>query len=241
MANSYGARWFDMDWNPQFDSEEWTSAVNDYVSLATEFGPPNASGNGYAETLRLFQDGQCAIWIDATVAASSITDPEVSSVADDVGFALAPDRGLGKRSNWLWAWALGVSAASEHQDAAKRFVAWATSKEYLNVVAREDGWANVPPGTRRSLYENENYTRAAPFAEMVLASIEAADPDAPTVGEVPYTGIQYVSIPEFPGMATAVGSRIAKALEGEIETQEALENSQWVSERVIGKALFIAE
>ena len=110
MANSYGARWFDDDWRPQFESEAWASAVNDYVSLIKDFGPPDAASNGYTENLTLFKDGKCAIWIDATVAASSITDPATSSVADRVGFALAPDRGLGKRSNWLWVWALAISS-----------------------------------------------------------------------------------------------------------------------------------
>jgi sorbitol/mannitol transport system substrate-binding protein len=76
---------------------------------------------------------------------------------------------------------------------------------------------------------------------MVLASIEAADPEAPTTEEVPYTGIQYVAIPEFPGMATAVGARIAEAVAGNIPTQEALENAQWVTEKVIERARFIRE
>lgn len=112
MANSYGARWFDEDWQPQFDSPEWASAASDYTSLLRDFGPENAASNGYAENLALFQKGQCAIWIDATVAASAIIDPKASRVADDVGFALAPDRGLGKRANWLWVWSLGISAGA---------------------------------------------------------------------------------------------------------------------------------
>jgi sorbitol/mannitol transport system substrate-binding protein len=241
MANSYGARWFDEDWQPQLDSETWGSAVNDYVTLLRDYGPPDAPLNGYTETLNLFQNGQCAIWIDATVAASSLTDPETSNVADRIGFALAPDRGLGKRANWLWVWALGISSGSEHQEEAKRFVAWATSKDYTELVAEEEGWVNAPPGTRASLYENPDYLEAAPFAEMVLSSIQAADPSSPTVDEVPYTGIQYVAIPEFPGMGTAVGSQIARALEGEIPTDEALENAQWVTGKVIERARFIAE
>ncbi len=239
MANSYGARWFDADWRPEFDGDAWASAVNDYVGLLTDFGPPNSAVNGYTELLDLFQDGKCAMWVDATVAASSISDPETSSVARQVGFALAPDHGLGKRSNWLWSWALGVSAASEHQEAAKAFVAWATSEEYAALVADREGWSNVPPGTRTSLYENPAYVQAAPFAKIVLASIEGADPADPTVEAVPYTGLQYVAIPEFPGMGNAVGSRIAKALAGEISTEEALENAQWVAEKVISRALFI--
>lgn len=118
MANSYGARWFDDAWTPQFDSEAWGSAVNDYVSLLRRFGPPEAETNGYLENLELFRNGDCGIWIDATVAASSVSDPETSRVADRVGFALAPGRGLGKRSNWLWVWALGISSGSTDKEAA---------------------------------------------------------------------------------------------------------------------------
>ncbi len=236
MANAYGARWFDMDWRPQIDSDTWSQALNHYVSLLKEYGPPDAVSNGFSETLALFQRGKCAIWIDATVAASFLTNPKSSQVAGQVGFALAPDAGLGKRSNWLWSWALAISAKSRHQDAARTFVAWATSREYTELVAKVDGWANVPPGTRMSLYKNPAYLEAAPFAEMTLASIQSADPNRPTVDEVPYTGIQYVDIPEFPGIGNAVGDRFSKALTGEISTKEALENAQWVTGKVIRRA-----
>ncbi len=241
MANSYGARWFDENWQPQFDSEAWANTLNDYLTLLNKYGPPNASRNGYNENLALFQSGKCGIWIDATVAASAVTNTERSRIARSVGFALAPDNGLGKRSNWLWAWALAISAGSQQQEAAKKFVAWATSKEYTELVAEQEGWANAPPGTRASLYENPDYLAAAPFAEMTLASIQAADPDNPTVEEVPYTGIQFVAIPEFQGIGTAVGHRFAKALEGSISNEKALANAQWVTEKVIERAQFLAE
>ena len=236
MANAFGGRWFDMNWRPQLDSEAWSTALNEYVLLLNTYGPPNAITNGFSETLALFQDGKCAIWIDATVAASFVTNPKDSRVADKTGFALAPDAGLGKRSNWLWSWALAISATSRNQDAARRFVAWATSREYTKLVANTDGWANVPPGTRLSLYANPAYGEAAPFAEMTLESIQAADPDNPSVKDVPYTGIQYVDIPEFPGIGNAVGERFAKALAGEISTKEALKNAQWVTGKVIQRA-----
>ena len=103
------------------------------------------------------------------------------------GTASAPDAGHDKRSNWLWSWALAISAKSRHQDAARRFVARATSREYTELVANTDGWANVPPGTRLSLYASPAYLNAAPFAEMTLASIQAADPHKPTVDEMVWT------------------------------------------------------
>lgn len=241
MANAYGARWFDMNWRPRLDSAAWADALNDYVTLLRNYGPPDARAKGFSENLALFQSGKCAIWIDATVAASFVSDPAVSRLAGRVGFALAPDAGHGKRSNWLWSWALAISAQSRHQDAARRFVAWATSREYTELVARTDGWANVPPGTRLSLYANPAYLNAAPFAKVTLASIQAADTHRPTVDDVPYRGIQYVDIPEFPGIGNAVGERFAKALAGEISTEEALDNAQWVTDKVIRRARRIGD
>ncbi|WP_295049791.1 extracellular solute-binding protein, partial [uncultured Paracoccus sp.] len=47
MANSYGARWFDMDWKPQFDSAEWQATLTDYLTMMNEYGPPGASSNGF--------------------------------------------------------------------------------------------------------------------------------------------------------------------------------------------------
>jgi sorbitol/mannitol transport system substrate-binding protein len=226
MSNSFGAKWFDEDWTPQFDTQEWADTLNFYMDLMTNYGPPGASTNGFNENLSLFQQGKCGMWIDATVAASFVTNPNDSTVADQVGFALAPDNGLGKRGNWLWAWSLAIPAGSDATDAAKKFVAWATSQDYTALVAANEGWANVPPGTRTSLYENPAYTEAAPFAEMTLNSINSADPTQPTVDPVPYTGVQFVAIPEFAGIATQVGQEFSAALAGQQSVEEALEKAQ---------------
>src|SRR5256885_11239984 len=215
MANSYGARWFDEKWEPQFNTPEWKTTLTTYVNLMRDAGPPGATSNGFNENLALFNAGHCAMWIDATVAASFVTSPRESTVAERVGFAMAPDAGLGRRANWLWAWSLAVPASSRKAEAAQRVIAWATSRAYLDLVASREGWANVPPGTRRSLYANPEYLRAAPFARMTLDSINGADPTHPTVRPVPYTGVQFVAIPEFQGIGTTVGQQFAAALAGQ--------------------------
>ena len=226
MSNSFGARWFDEDWRPQFDTEAWANTLNFYLDLMTNYGPPGASNNGFNENLALFQTGHCGMWIDATVAASFVTNPNDSQVAADVGFALAPDNGLGRRGNWLWAWSLAIPSSSDSVDAAKTFIAWATSSEYTALVASQEGWANVPPGTRTSLYQNQEYLAAAPFAEMTLRSMEAADPVHPTVDPVPYTGVQFVAIPEFAGLATEVGQLFSASLAGQMSAADALAQAQ---------------
>ena len=239
MANSYGARWFDENWKPQFDSPQWKAVITDYIDLLTKYGPPGPTANGYNENLTLFLQGQCALRIDATVSGSQLVDPNQSTVADKVAFVLAPDAGLGKRANWLWAWALAIPASSDAPDAAKTFLAWATGPQYDDLVAASEGIANVPPGTRTSLYQNAEYLAAAPFAQMTIDSINAADPTKPTVDPVPYTGVQFVAIPEFQGLGTAVGQIFADALAGNKTVDEALAEAQTTATQTMTEAGYI--
>ena len=225
MANSYGASWFDENWKPQFDQPEWKAVMTDYVELLTKYGPPGASNNGYNENLTLSLQGKCAMRMDATVSAGALVDPKQSEFADKVGFALAPDMGLGKRANWLWAWSLAIPASSDAKDAAKAFVNWATNKDYLALVASKEGWAAAPPGTRTSLYANPEYA-ALPFAKLTIDSINAADPTSPSVKPVPYVGVQFVAIPEFAGIGTSVGEIFSAALAGQKTVDEALAEAQ---------------
>ena len=238
MSNSFGARWFDENWQPQFDSKAWKDTLEYYVDVMNKYGPPGASANGFNENLALFQTGKCGMWIDATVAGGFVTNQKDSEVADKVGFALAPDHGLGKRGNWLWAWTLAIPSSSKKSDAAMQFISWATSKEYAELVAEKKGWANVPPGTRASLYENPEYLNAAPFAQITLDSINSADPKNPTVDPVPYVGIQFVAIPEFQGIGTAVGQQFSAALTGRMTVDQALQSSQRLVERAMRKARY---
>ena len=238
MSNSFGARWYDENWKPQFDTQEWHDTLQYYVDIMEESGPPGSSANGFNENLALFQTGKCGIWIDATVAGAFVTNKEDSLVADKVGFALAPHNNLGKRGNWLWAWTLAVPASSKKSDAAMKFISWATSKEYTELVADKKGWVNVPPGTRASLYKNPKYMAAAPFAQITLDSIQSADPKNPTVKPVPYVGVQFVAIPEFQGIGTAVGQQFSAALTGTMTVKEALETSQRLVERAMKKARY---
>jgi sorbitol/mannitol transport system substrate-binding protein len=235
-GNSFGARWFDEDWNAQFDQPEWAEAINFYVDMMNESGPPGFATNGFNENLSLFQQGKCGMWIDATVAASFVTNPDESTVADKVGFALAPNKdGVDKKANWLWAWALAIPAGTQNEDAAKAFIEWATSKDYIALVAANEGWANVPPGARASLYATPEY-QEVPFAQMTLDSINAADPNNPTVLPVPYVGIQFVAIPEFAGMATEVSQEFSAAYAGQQTVEEALAKAQAITNETMEAA-----
>ena len=236
LVNAFGGRWFDQDWKPQLTSGPWKAAVNYYVDLMNNYGPPGASTNGHNENRALFADGKCATWVDATSAAGFIFNPNESKVADKTDFFQAPKQVTDKGTGWFWAWALAVPASSEKVDAAKSFLKWSTSKEYITLVGESEGWVSAPPGTRASTYANQAYLDAAPFAETVQNSILAANPADATLEPVPYTGVQFVAIPEFQGIGNFVGQQISAALAGQISVNEALENSQKHAEREMTKA-----
>ena len=236
MANSFGARWFDEKWMPQLDSPAWNHAVSFYVNLLNRYGPPGSSANSFNEILALFNEGKCGMWIDATIAASFISDPRQSKVADQVAFAQAPVAVTRRGANWLWAWALAVPAGTKQADDARKFIEWATSKAYIELVAETNGWGSVPTGTRQSTYDNPNFQAAAVFADAELAAILSSNPSNSTQDPTPYTGVQFAAIPEFQAIGIAVGQQMSAALAGNVSVEEALAAAQTAADREMRKA-----
>lgn len=236
VVNTFGGEWFDMNWKPQLDQKPWLDALTFYVDTMKADGPPGVSSNGYNETRALFATGHCGMWIDATAAAGSLFDKSTSTVSDKVAFTAAPTQVTPNGSAWFWSWSLAVPTTSKEQAAAKSFVTWATSKDYINMVGSTQGWALTPPGTRASTYANANYIAAAPFANATKTAILSADLSKPSINPVPYTGIQYVAIPEFADLGTQVGQMVGGALAGQQTPAETLKQAQAAAVAVMDQA-----
>jgi sorbitol/mannitol transport system substrate-binding protein len=236
MANSQGGQWFNMDWKPQLDSKAWQDALKLYVELLSLYGPPAPTSNGFNELLALFKAGRCAMWVDATIAASFLNDPRYSRVAGQVGYAQAPAGTTAKGASWLWAWALAIPSATPRAAAAQRFVAWATSKAYIEAVAADQGWAAVPTGTRRSTYANPAFVRVAGFAAAEKRAIDSVDGGAGSGPRKPYFGVQFAAIPEFQAIGIAVGQQVAAALAGRSTVPQALKAAQQAADREMRQA-----
>ncbi|KQM71321.1 sugar ABC transporter substrate-binding protein [Xylophilus sp. Leaf220] len=235
LVNTYGGQWFDMQWKPQIDSKPWKDAIGFYVDLMKNYGPPGASANSFNENLALFNEGKCGMWVDATIAASFISDPKQSKVADKVAFAQAPTAVTPKGANWLWTWNLAIPASSTKAAAAQTFVRWATSKEYVQLVAKEHGWNTVPTGTRKSTYANPEFQKVAKFAAEEKKAIDSANLTDSTLPKSPYVGVQYAAIPEFQAIGVAVGQQMSAALSGKVTVEQALKTSQSAAEREMKK------
>jgi sorbitol/mannitol transport system substrate-binding protein len=235
LVNTFGGTWFDTKWNPTVDSPEWKKAITFYIDLMKADGPPGASANGFNENLTLMAGGKAAMWIDATVAGGFLENPKESQVAGKMGYAPSPIEATPNGSHWLWSWTFAIPKAAKQAEAAEKFAVWATSKDYIKLVAEDIGWPGVPPGTRKSTYDNPEYQKS-PFAAATLQAMQSADPTNPCIKPVPYTGIQFVLIPEFQSFATVVGQNISGALADKLTVEQALKDSQAAVGRAVKQA-----
>ncbi|MFH9227074.1 ABC transporter substrate-binding protein [Streptomyces lydicus] len=231
LVNTFGGTWFTKDWRTGVDSPEFTRATRFYVDLVRKHGEAGAPQAGYTECLNDMQQGNVAMWYDATAGAGSLESGE-SKVAGKVGYAPAPVERT-RDAGWLYTWAWGVQKASKHQDAAWRFIRWASGKGYERLVGRELGWSRVPGGKRASLYRDPQYLKSAgAFAAATRNAISSARPGSPGVQPRPAPGIQFVGIPEFSDLGTKVSHEISAAIAGKQSVPEALAKSRRLAQEV---------
>lgn len=234
VINAFGGRWFDEDWKSQLASPESSEAIKFYTDLLINYGQPSATTSGFTECENLFIQGKAAMWYDATSAADLLADSTLNPQAANTGFAYQPAEKIG--SGWLWAWAFAIEKGTEHEDAALAFVKWATSKAYVQLVADQLGWGQVPSGVRASTYADPGYKEyAAGFADLVLSIIEAQDPTKCCTQPVPYKGLQFVGVPEFVTLGDQVTKELANVIAGNESADDAITKidaiaNQWATD-----------
>jgi len=236
VINTFGGRWFDDQWNAQLNSPEVRKAVNFYVDLVKRSGELGAASTGFQECANLFGQGQTAMWYDATSAVSVLEDPkEYPDLVGKIGYLPAPIVEK-PNSGWLYTWSLGIPKGAKNPDGAWKFISWMTSKDYMKLVGEKLGWARVPPGSRTSTYTDlpEYEAISKSYGPLTLQSIKNATPNRPTVQPVPYTGIQFVGIPEFQDLGTRVSQQISAAIAGQKSVDDALAQAQEYAE-VVGR------
>ena len=239
VLNTFGGTWWSATDDgaidtAQIDQPEFREALEFYVDLVTSVGEDDAANSSFNECLTQYQNGQVAMWYDATVAAG-LLEADDSPVQGQNGFAQAPVN-VTDNAGWLWAWSLAIPQNAPDPDLAWEYIEWATGPEYLELAGTElpGGWAAVPPGTRTSLYENENYQEAASaFADQTLAAIENAPIDSP--GTTPRPGlpaVQFVGVPEFQDVGTRCTEQFSGVIAGSVSVDDAIAACQDIASSV---------
>ncbi len=230
VVNTMGGTWFDEDWNAQVNTGGFKKAANFYVDLVRKHGEAGAATFSFPQCLNAMQQGKVAMWYDATSGAGPL-EAEDSPVKGKVGYVAAPHDQT-ENAGWLYTWAWAIQKASRHQEEAKEFVAWASSKEYEQLVMADTendtgGPTNVPAGKRASTYEDPEYLEVAgSFATPTMNAIKNAQADNPGVQKRPYNGIQFVGVPSFTDFGTECAKQLSSAISGSKTTDAALERCQ---------------
>jgi sorbitol/mannitol transport system substrate-binding protein len=232
VINTFGGRWFNMAWQAQMTSAEVTRAVSTYVSLLRQYGEPSAPESGWADCGRLYSRGGAAMWYDATSVVNIIENPATSDVAGRNGYAWAPSQD-GRPSGWLYTWSLAIPSTCPDKKGAWDFISWMTSKSYIRTVGEKRGWSHVPAGSRFSTHQIPQYKKlSAVYGPLTLQSIDATDSAHPTVKPVPYTGVQFLDIPEFQDLGTNVSEEFSAAIASLEPVASALARAQLYAQAV---------
>lgn len=235
LVNSFGGRWFNEDWEPMIDTEQWRQALRYYKNIMHKYGPPESYLNGWKENQTLFIEGKLAFLVDATSFAPVLFDQAHTRIVGKIGVRNPPVDRFRPGAHWLWWWGLAINSQSDRKQAAQQFILWATSQEYSREIVRRKGANALPLGLRASVMDDEISGQIV-YADKVLRSIHQASSTRFTQQPVPYTGPQFVSIPEFPAIGNQVGAKVAQMLKGEKTVDEVLKESQFLVRKIMDKA-----
>jgi len=240
VLNTFGGTWWSSKPNGKpdkamVDKPEFKAALDFYAKLVQDAGEKDAANASFNECLAQYQAGKVAMWYDATVAAG-LLEAKDSPVKGKNGYALAPVKKT-KASGWLWSWALAIPKSSPNAADAWKYIAWATSAQYIKAAGThtKGGWASIPPGTRLSTYKLPQYKKAAAaFAAKTLAAMQAAPINSPGTTKRPgLPGVQYVGIPQFQDVGNRCTQLFSRVIAGSTKASSALSQCQSIASKAI--------
>jgi multiple sugar transport system substrate-binding protein len=191
-----------------FDNPAAATAIDEYATLARDYGPPGVINYSFTESSNLFAQGKVAMELESSNELNSVIG-ESSTVADKVGVAPVP-AGSAKAAPTALSWGIAMSPFSVAKDATWKFMQWATSpKTQLALTAGQI----APP--RDSVAADPEYTKTFDTDAKKEWADAVADIQANGSVEVGPVGSA------APAMRKVIGDAIGKVILGETTAKEA--------------------
>jgi len=201
--NPLGGAIFDDEWNPIMNNAEGVAAA-EALKQIIDCGAEGAVNFGFGEALGSFLNGDTAMFLDTTIVAGQIDDPDKSQVVGNVGWALHP---MGtERASQTGGFGIGIPANAENKEAAFLLMQWLTSREGDKLVAMAGGNPSRF-STHQDAEVNEKFPHMATFGE----ALQYADPDWRPI------------IPVWGKINADLGTTLSKVLTEDLDIQEALD------------------
>ncbi|MCY6379717.1 extracellular solute-binding protein [Hoeflea prorocentri] len=211
-----GGRVFDDQWKPIVNNEAGVQAA-EALKKIVDCGPEGASSFGFGEALGAFLNGDTAMFLDTTVVAGQIDDPNKSQVVGKVDWALHP-MGV-RRGSQTGGFGIGIPKNAENKEAAFLLMQWLTSKKGDKLVALAGGNPSRF-STHADADVNAKFPHMATFGE----ALKHADPDWRPI------------IPVWGKINADLGTTLSKVLTEDLDVQEALNGVAERTEAVMDEA-----
>ncbi|MCW4459839.1 ABC transporter substrate-binding protein [Microbacterium sp. MPKO10] len=204
-----GLEWTKEDGTANFDQPGAVKAIDQYATLARDYGPKGVINYSFTESSNLFAQGKVAMELESSNELNSVFDPENSTVSENVGVAKMP-AGSVEAAPTALSWGIAMSAFSEKKDAAWEFMQWATSPEIQLELTKAE---IAPP--RDSVAQDPSYkeTMSTPTQEQWLEAVADIQENGNT--EVGPVGTK------APSMRETIGNAIGKVILGDATAEEA--------------------
>lgn len=139
-VRSNGGNWMDAEGNITVDSPGFRTALELYKRLYDAgVTPKDSTTYEYAEANAAFGSGQAATMLQWNAAFGDLNDPEKTpAVGGKIG-TVAPPTGSEGRFTHIHGLGLGINAASENKEGAKKFLTWLASPEAITEYAVAGG------------------------------------------------------------------------------------------------------
>ena len=198
-----GGRVLDDNWNPIVNNEAGVQA-GEALKTILDCGPEGGTSFGFAEAKNAFLQGQAAMFLDSTVVAGEVDNPEKSKVVGKVGWAPHP-MGV-RRGSQTGGFGIAIPKNAQNKDAAFLLMQWLTSKKADKMIALEGG-----NPSRFSTHADPDVNAKFPHMQIFGEALKHADPDWRPI------------IPVWGKINSDLGTTLSKALTGEMSVKEALD------------------
>ena len=207
---AYGGSYVDENGYPVLNSPEAVAATQKFADMINNYGPVGGSDMTHAEHITSFQQGNLAMFYDASVFNNNFSDPELSKVTDVWMAAPAPMGSNGQGASAAATHALMLVKDSKNKEAAWQFMQWYTGKDLQRRVALDSKTFGAV--VHQSVMDDPEYLEifgGHNWVESFHESLERMRPD-----------YRLVSYAEWPYIGDRIGRAIQDTITGIGTAQE---------------------
>ncbi len=211
FLRSFGGDWFvnpPDDWTIGINSPEALNALNKFLELGRNYGPPNLADIGQSDLIQLLITDKLLQNIMVVAAWPNVDDEEKSLVVDKVNTTVCPrpaEGGKNATTSGIWVMGIPKNLPDSRKTSALTFLKWALTFENQMEYTK---FGAVP--VRQDVYDSDlGEQRKFRWMKAMAASTPHIYPS--------------MKFPESPQLLESTELRLNQAVAGELEPVEALE------------------